>query len=307
MMRGRRGMAVAVRHPSGQVLVHEAPLQRGFYGTGWARRPFIRGVVMLWETLVLGMRALAYSASVAADESPATASVDGSTAGATTSSSPTAEERSADAAKEAFGGAIWGTMAVALVIGIGIFFLSPLLLTRLVDPLLPSTALSVLVEGLVRIALFFGYVWLIGRVPEVRRVFAYHGAEHKAINAYEAGEPLVAERVQRYSVAHPRCGTSFLLFVIVLSIFVFGLVGRPALPVRVASRIVLVPVVAAAAYEAIRFSGRRFQNPAVRALLAPGMALQALTTRQPDTEQLEVAIAALSRVLEADGAAARAA
>jgi uncharacterized protein YqhQ len=195
---------------------------------------------------------------------------------------------------------MWGTMAVALGLGIGIFFITPLLLTRVVDPVLPHAAWSVLVEGLIRIGLFFAYVWGIGRLPDIQRVFAYHGAEHKAINALEAGEPLEASRVQRYSVAHPRCGTSFLLFVVVLSVFVFGLLGRPSLPVRIASRVLLVPVIASVAYEVIRLSARRYSNRAVRALLAPGMALQALTTREPDQTQVEVALSALERVLALD-------
>ena len=198
---------------------------------------------------------------------------------------------------------LWGMMAISLGLGIGIFFVTPLLLTRLVDPFLPSDLLSVLVEGVIRIALFFGYVWLIGRLPDIRRVFAYHGAEHKAINALEAGAPLEPGPVSRYSVAHPRCGTSFLLVVVVLSIFVFGLLGRPSLPVRIASRIALVPVVAAVAYEVIRFSARRTGNPAVRLILAPGLALQRMTTREPDRGQVEVAIAALQRVMEMDGRA----
>jgi uncharacterized protein YqhQ len=195
---------------------------------------------------------------------------------------------------------MWGTMVLALVFGIGLFFVSPLLLTRIVDHLLPNAAASVAVEGLIRIALFFGYVWLIGRLGDVRRVFAYHGAEHKTINAYEAGEPLVPERVGRYGVAHPRCGTAFLLYVVVLSIFVFALLGRPSLPVRLVTRVAFVPVIAAVAYEVIRFSARKQHNPAVRALLLPGLALQSLTTREPDDAQVAVAIAALERVLEVD-------
>jgi uncharacterized protein YqhQ len=195
---------------------------------------------------------------------------------------------------------MWGTMVVALLFGIAIFFVSPLLVARLVEPWLPSATWSVVFEGLVRIGIFFGYVWLIGRLPDVQRVFQYHGAEHKAINAYEAGEPLLPERVQRYSVAHPRCGTSFLLFVVVLSVFVFGLLGRPSLPVRIASRVALVPVIAAVAYEGIRFAARRASHPAMQVVLAPGLALQALTTREPDQSQVEVAIAALDRVLVSD-------
>jgi uncharacterized protein YqhQ len=278
MMRGRRAMAVAVRDPDGQVHVHEEPLDRGFYASPWAKRPFVRGVLLLWDTLVLGTRALTYSATVAAGEA------------------------AGPAAQAAFsGGLLWGTLAIALVFAVAVFFVSPLLLTGLVESLLPHAALSVVVEGLIRIALFFGYIWLIGRVPDVRRVFAYHGAEHKAINAFEAGEPLRTDRVDRYSVAHPRCGTSFLLYVVILSIFVFAMLGHPPLPLRVASRVVFVPVIASVAYEMIRLSGRRSKHPVVKALLAPGMALQALTTREPDDDQVEVAIAALGRVLEVDG------
>lgn len=337
MMRGRQAMAVAVRHPSGEVVIHSEGLTRGLYRSPWAKRPFIRGALLLWDTLILGTRALVYSASVAMEEEtteesettkgaaapdgpPANGAVnraangaadgaDGATpvapAAPPASAGLTAAEQSARAAEDAFGGKmVWGMMAMSLTFGIGIFFVTPLLLTRVVDPYLPSNALSVLVEGMIRIALFFGYVWLIGRLPDVRRVFAYHGAEHKAINAYEAGEPLQADRVARYSVAHPRCGTSFLLFVVVLSIFVFGLLGRPSLPVRLVSRIALVPVIAAIAYEGLRFTARRTEHPVVKVLLAPGLALQSLTTREPDTSQVEVAIAALERVLELDRVAA---
>lgn len=280
-------MAVAVRHPSGEVVVHTEPLRAKVYRSPWGKRPFIRGILLLWDTLALGMKALMFSANVALEEEG--------------DAQKTAGEQAQSAAKEAFqGGMMWGTMVLALVFGIGLFFVSPLLLTRIVDHLLPNAAASVAVEGLIRIALFFGYVWLIGRLGDVRRVFAYHGAEHKTINAYEAGEPLVPERVGRYGVAHPRCGTAFLLYVVVLSIFVFGLLGRPSLPVRLVTRVALVPVIAAVAYEVIRFSARKQHNPAVRALLLPGLALQSLTTREPDEAQVAVAIAALERVLAVD-------
>jgi uncharacterized protein YqhQ len=312
MMRGQKAMAVAVRQPDGEVVVHTESLDRGFYRSLWAKRPFIRGVLLLWDTLALGMRALVYSANVAAGQSqvpqegPAQ-TLDGlrrpADTGPSADATPTSGRARAEAAAaEAFGGGLmWGTMVVALSFGVGIFFVSPLLLTGLVDRLLPTAALSVLFESVVRIGLFFGYVWLIGRMPDVQRVFAYHGAEHKTINAFEAGEPMQPGRVLPYSVAHPRCGTSFLLFVVLLSILVFALIGRPPLPVRLLSRIVLVPIIAALAYELIRFSARHAQNPAVRLLLAPGMALQALTTREPDAAQVEVAIAALDRVLQTDG------
>ena len=295
MMRGRNAMAVAVRHPSGEVVVHTEPLVSRVHKSVWAKRPFIRGVLMLWDTLSLGMKALVFSANVALEEEDDE-----------DKQQQTVKEQTETAAKDAFqGGVMWGTMILAMVFGIGLFFVSPLLLTRLVESRLPNATASVAVEGLIRILLFFGYVWLIGRLADVRRVFAYHGAEHKTINAYEAGEPLTPERVGRYSVAHPRCGTAFLLYVVVLSIFVFGLLGRPSLPVRIATRIAFVPVIASVAYEVIRFSARRQGNRAVRALLIPGLALQKLTTREPDDSQVQVAIAALERVLEVDGAGPR--
>jgi uncharacterized protein YqhQ len=311
MMRGRQSMAVAVRHPTGEVVVHSEPLNSRVYRSTWAKKPFIRGVLLLWDTLALGMRALVFSANVALEEedeadqsrpadTPSTQDQDEPASAADTREMVHAQ--AAAAAKDAFQGRlVWGTMVLALAFGIGLFFVSPLLLTRLVEGYLPTATASVALEGLIRIALFFGYVWLIGRLPDVRRVFAYHGAEHKTIHAYEAGEPLIPEKVARYSVAHPRCGTAFLLYVVVLSIFVFGLLGRPSLPVRIASRIALVPVIASVAYEAIRFSGRRQKNRVVRTLLIPGLALQSLTTREPDESQIEVAIVALKRVLEVDG------
>jgi uncharacterized protein YqhQ len=334
MMRGRQAMAVAVRHPSGEVVVHTEPLNSRLYRSPWAKRPFIRGVLLLWDTLSLGMKALAFSANVAMDEEEeggdsekakrgetqtraTDPAVEGSVTIDTHSSHPQdgeaaqstpAQAAAQTAAKDAFqGGLMWGTMGLAMVFGIGLFFVSPLLLTRLVESQLPVNSFaSVLVEGLIRIAIFFTYVWLIGRLPDVRRVFAYHGAEHKTIHAYEAGEPLVADRVGRFSTAHPRCGTAFLLYVVVLSIFVFGVMGRPdSLAQRVATRIAFVPVIASVAYEVIRFSARHQNKPGVRALLLPGLALQSLTTREPDERQVEVAIAALERVLEVDGVRAR--
>jgi len=348
MMRGRQSMAVAVRHPSGDVVVHSEPLNARLYGSVWAKRPFIRGVLMLWDTLALGMKALVFSANVALEEEdeekkplPLVAPHAGTPAAGTAGEGlrgeaggdsmgtedrphpnplplgegissqapevqPTPQQQADVAAKDAFqGGMMWGTMIFAMVFGVGLFFVTPLLLTRLVESRLPNNAAaSVAVEGMIRIALFMGYVWLIGRLPDVRRVFAYHGAEHKTIHAYEAGVPLTPERVRPFSVAHPRCGTAFLLYVVVLSIFVFALVPRTSLPVRIATRITFVPLIASVAYEVIRFSGRKQHIPAVRALLLPGLALQSLTTREPDDSQVEVAIRALQRVIEVDGGSA---
>lgn len=304
MMRSRRAMAVAVRHPAGHTVVHVEPLRAARQRSRWARLPLIRGMILLWDTLVLGMRALAFSANVAAaaepdpdENGPATTSADHQAAG--DPSAPPEETAMPQ-------GVLWGTMAFAFIMGIGLFFVLPLLLVRTVDPLIPWSVASNLIEGLVRLALLLGYIGLIGLLADVRRVFAYHGAEHKAINAFEAGVPLEREQVSRYGTVHPRCGTSFLLVVVVLSIAIFSLVGRPALPVRLASRVLLVPVIAGVSYEFLRFAAARRHRAAIRALMAPGLLLQRLTTREPDASQVEVAVEALRRLLtyEADHPAA---
>ncbi len=305
MMRSRRAMAVAVRHPAGHTVVHVEPLRSARHRSRWARLPLVRGMVLLWDTLVLGMRALAFSANVAAaedldpdDAAPAATSTDGQAAG-----DPGAPPEESAAMPQ---GVLWGTMAFAFTMGIGLFFVVPLLLVRTVDPLIPWSVASNLIEGLVRLALLLGYITLIGLLADVRRVFAYHGAEHKAINAFESGVPLEREQVSRYGTVHPRCGTSFLLVVVVLSIAIFSLLGRPALPVRLASRVLLVPVIAGVSYEFLRFAASRRHRAPIRALMAPGLLLQRLTTREPDASQVEVAIEALRRLLtyEADHPAA---
>lgn len=295
-------MAVAVRHKSGEVVIHTEPLDGLYYRKSWARRPFIRGVMLLANSLSIGLRSLVYSVNLALGAK------EGEEKGQRTSdeSSPLREEevtgQSEVAAREAFGGGLmWGTLATSLVLSISLFFVLPLLVTRALEAALTLTATqSAMIEGGIRVAIVLAYLWLIGRLPAVREVFAYHGAEHKAINAYEAGEPMTAERVARYSVAHPRCGTSFLLYVVVVSAFVFALLGRPPLAVRVASRVVLVPVIASVAYEVTRLVGRNRFSPAMRFVMAPGLALQSLTTREPDQRQVEVAIAALERVIQDD-------
>ncbi|MAG36871.1 MAG: hypothetical protein CL878_11605 [Dehalococcoidia bacterium] len=302
MMRSRRAMAVAVRHPAGHTVVHVEPLRSARHRSRWARLPLIRGMVLLWDTLVLGMRALAFSANVAAEEDLET---DGDPS-AETPEEPQAPSEAFDTPQEEPAampqGVLWGTMIFAFAIGIGLFFVVPLLLVRTVDPLISWSVASNLLEGLVRLALFLGYVTLIGLLADVRRVFAYHGAEHKTINAFEAGVPLERERVTEYGTLHPRCGTSFLLVVVVLSIAVFSLLGRPELPVRLASRVLLVPVIAGVSYELLRFTAARRHLAPIRAVMAPGLLLQRLTTREPDASQVEVAIEALRRLLtyEAD-------
>jgi hypothetical protein len=193
---------------------------------------------------------------------------------------------------------VWVMVAVALVFGVVLFFMTPLFLTRLLN--IDSSLVFNLIDGFIRVAIFIAYLKAITLIPDIKRVFAYHGAEHKAVNAYEAGVPLEVEAVRGYSTAHVRCGTSFLFVVLLISIVVFALIGLHSPWLMVLSRIVLLPVIAALGYEVIYFGARHIQNGFVRTVLAPGLWLQALTTREPDDSQLEVALSALKRVVEAD-------
>ncbi len=273
MMRGAESFAVAVRDPKGAIVVRSEPLQGHVYRGLVARTPFLRGLTMLWDTLVLGLRTLMYSADVALSDQP----------------------------EVAFSGPVaWGTLATSLAFGVGVFFLLPVFLVRLVDHYIASSLLSSVVEGLVRLGLFVGYLAAIGMMPDVRRVFAYHGAEHKTVNAYEAGARLEPSEVEAYSTAHTRCGTGFMLLVLVIFIAVATLLGRPAMWLRVLSRLVLIPIVTGVAYEVMRFGANHRNQPLVALLLAPGLWLQRFTTREPDRPMLEVAIAALGKVLEAE-------
>lgn len=297
MMRSRRAMAVAVRHPAGHTVVHVETLRSARHQSRWGMLPVLRGMVLLWDTLVLGMRALGFSANVAAEEELELEE------GTAKERKGSADQVHQDPEMTAMPqGVLWGTMIIAFSLGIILFFVTPLLLVRMVDPFISWSVLSNLAEGLVRLIIFLGYVTLIGLLADVKRVFAYHGAEHKTINAFEAGIPLVREKVNQFGTVHPRCGTSFLLAVVFLSIAVFSLLGRPALPIRLASRIVLVPVIAGVSYELLRFTAARRHLRPVRVIMAPGLILQRLTTREPDDSQVEVAIEALRRLLahEAD-------
>src|SRR3990170_4058688 len=271
-IRGPHTMAVACRRPDGEIVVRNEALG-GVYVGFLRRAPLLRGVIVMWETLALGMRSLIFSSNVALGE----------------------DER------EISPGAIWGTVLVALALVATLFFAGPLLLSRWLEDTLKSNLLVVIVEGVIRLALLVGYVGLIGLLPDVRRVYAYHGAEHKSIHALEHGDPLEPKWVQRYPTAHVRCGTSFLLTVVVVSVVVFAILGMPELWLRVVSRIVLIPVIAAIAYELIRLGGALESSRVVRALMWPNLALQALTTRQPDDAQVEVALRALREVLAAEG------
>jgi uncharacterized protein YqhQ len=196
----------------------------------------------------------------------------------------------------------WGTLAFSLVFGIGLFFVVPTALASAVEALLSveQAFITNVIESGVRLGLLIGYMWLIGRMPEVKRLFGYHGAEHKTINAFEAGAELTPEVVAKYPIEHPRCGTAFLLMVVFVSLIVFSLIGRPPLPLLILSRIALIPVIAGIAYEIIRFTAKHMENPLIRIIVKPNLALQHLTTREPDSSMLEVAISAFKCVLEAE-------
>lgn len=305
MMRGSKAVAVAVRDPQGQVIVHSEPLNARVYGGPIARLPFLRGLTMLWDSLVLGMRALMYSADVMASGLNASALLALSVSGLALGAEGAGSDESKPAKASVFEGPVmYGTLIFSLAFGIGLFFLTPKLLAQLVERWTGSIVWALAAEGVIRLGLFVGYIWAIGLLPDIRRVFGYHGAEHKTINAYEAGAPLTIAGVRPQTTAHPRCGTAFLLTLVLLSIVVFAPLAKLPLAWGLAGRILLIPVIAMLGYEFIRFSARHLGNPLMRALIAPSLALQSLTTRPPDDQMLEVAIAALQRVLDIEGSLA---
>ncbi len=304
MMRGRRSAAVAVRKPDSSIYIYEEALVPALYQNKLFRLPFLRGMLLLWEMLVLGTRMMTLSANIASGAidtvEPARQPL---APGTPSAQSPYSEARQGDAVErppQIGGSGLIIPLLFSLIFAVAIFFVGPLLLSSL----LPGHASwpGLVLEGLIRLGLLVGYLYLIGRIPDIQRVFGYHGAEHKAINAMEHGDPLDVEHVRRASRVHTRCGTGFLLLVMVVSIFVFALVGSPALLVKIISRIVLVPVVAGIAYELMRLGAANYRYRIVRWLLAPGLALQGLTTREPDDSMIECAIASLKRVLLRDGA-----
>jgi uncharacterized protein YqhQ len=287
MMRGVRNWAVAVRKPPpsgavpaaageplGEIEVSTFPLSSALSRHRSLRIPVLRGIVALGGSLAIGFKALGISANAQLPEG----------------------EAGEDA--QEIGTGVWaGTVVVALVFAIGLFFLLPLGLTSLVKHQLHSSVLFWIVEGIVRTAIFLGYMVALSRIRDLRRVFEYHGAEHKTISCFEAGLPLTPQNAQRFSRLHPRCGTSFLLIVMVVSIFVFGAVGLPAWYWLVATRVLGVPLIAGISFEIIKFAGRNRRRRWVRAVMWPGLKLQLLTTREPSLDQLAVAIAALDAVL----------
>ena len=278
MMRSASNWAVAVRTPEGDIteIVHDisSPMSQKKL---W-RLPIIRGVIALGESLAIGFRALAISANVATQETDENGEI------------KTVITR----------GQIIFSFSVAIVFALMLFKVGPALLTSWLP--VESTGSFVVVEGLIRVAVLIGYILVVSLLPDLRRVFQYHGAEHKTIHALEAGEELTTENVQKHSLIHPRCGTAFLLYVMVIAIFVFAFVGRPEWHWLILSRIAFLPLIAGLAYEVIRYAGKHQDNRALMTLLAPGMWLQRLTTRQPDDEQVEVSIRALQRVLEREQA-----
>ena len=282
MMRGKQTMAIAMRAPDHAIVLHQESLGK-VYRSRLTKIPFLRGMVMLWDALGLGVRALSISANT-----------------------QTGEDEKIE------GPALYGSLIISLLFALGIFFILPATVGHFAEDWITSlgagTASNLansawggnLIEGIVRLGILIGYIWAIGWIPDIRRVFAYHGAEHKTINAFEAGAELTPETVSRFSLEHPRCGTAFLLTLVILSILVFTLLGPLPLGLRLMSRILLIPVLAGIAYEYIRWTASHLDSPFVRWMVKPNLALQRLTTREPNLEMLEVSIAAFNAMRAAE-------
>jgi len=273
MIRGRTAVVTAVRRSGGEITTDVRPLHP--MTTGRLRRlPLIRGVVVLIESMVIGIQSLMYSASAAVEEE--------------------GEEIPAKA--------LWLMVGVGAVLVVLLFFLAPLFLTNLLNQYMPNSIVFHIVEGVIRIIIFLAYLKLIGLMPDIKRVFTYHGAEHKTVNAYEAGMPMEVAAVRKYGTAHVRCGTSFLFLVLIIAIIVFAFIGRDIFWLMIVGRILLLPVIMALGYEVIYFGARHSRNWLMRALLWPGLFLQGMTTGEPDDSQIEVAIAAMTKAIEIDQA-----
>ena len=271
MMRGTKTMAVAVRDPTGNLQLHEQELS-SIYQNWVARVPFVRGLLGLWDALGLGIRSLMYSANVAGGEEV-----------------------------EFEGPLAWGSIVISLGLGLVLFFVTPAALSEYGENLLGlSSGWGNLLEGVVRLGIVIGYIYLIGLMEDVKRLYGYHGAEHKTINAFEDGVELTPENVAKYPLEHPRCGTAFLLTVVIFSVLLFALIGPLPFLLRLVSRLVLIPVLAALAYEYLRFTARYIHNPIVRFLVLPNLMLQRLTTREPDEKMIEVAIFAFQTMRKAE-------
>ena len=278
MMRGARHWAVAVRRPAGDIHLESHDIESVADRHPILRKPLLRGVIVLGQSLAIGMRALMIAANQSVDDDEQLTSRQ-----------------------------IGVSLAIAMLLFIGVFILGPTTLFTWVEGRLGSGVPLLIGEGLFRVLLFVGYLWLIGRTKDIHRVFEYHGAEHKTIAAYEHGDELVPDRVDRYPKEHVRCGTNFLIIVMIITIFVFTLFGTPGLLWRIVSRIVAIPIIAGVAYEALRLGARFHGSLVMRALMAPGIWLQKITTQQPDGSQIEVAIASFDEVLRREDEAAGAA
>ncbi|MGD8456393.1 MAG: DUF1385 domain-containing protein [Anaerolineales bacterium] len=273
MMRGENAVAIAMRSPQQEIVLHTEPLG-DIYKSKIIKIPFLRGVIALWDALILGMRALTISANLQGDED-----------------------------EQLEGPALYLTLAFSLALSIGLFFLVPAAAGHCLQDWLnfDSNWMTNLVEGLLRLAILVGYIWGVGRMEDIKRVFSYHGAEHKTINAVEAGVDLSPEEVSKQSVKHPRCGTAFILTVVVFSILLFSLVGPfESIWIKLGVRILLIPVLATIAYEYTRWTARNLDNPLIRLLIKPNLALQHLTTNEPDLAMLEVAITSFKAMQEKD-------
>ena len=268
MMRGKTHVAVAVRQPDGEISVDVRPVNSISDRYPILKKPFLRGVVSLVESLVMGMKALAYSAQVSGDE-----------------------DEKLDSKEMTL------TIAVSAGLAILLFIVIPTWSMRFLTGITQDHMALNLAEGVLRMAIFLAYIAAISSMNDIQRVFQYHGAEHKTIYTYEAGLPLKVENVRPFSTLHPRCGTNFLMIVMLISMFIFTFLGWPSLLERIASRIILMPVIAGVSYELIRYAGAHTDNPLVRIAITPGLLLQKLTTRQPDDSQIEVAIASLKAVV----------
>jgi uncharacterized protein YqhQ len=279
MMRSPSKWAVAVRKPNGEIAQVVKEISSPMARNRFFRLPVVRGVIALGESLAIGFRALAISANYAAQDAD--------------------PDQADEVQTEITRGQIVFSFAIAIGFALMLFKVTPALITNWLP--IDTTGWFVVIEGVIRVCIFLLYLLLISLLPDLRRVFQYHAAEHKAINAFEAGEELTPERVQKFSLIHPRCGTAFLLWVMVIGIFVFAFVGRPVWYWLILSRILLLPVIAGIAYELIRFAGKHQDNPILMTLLAPGLWLQRLTTRPPTLDQIEVSIRALQEVLRREG------
>jgi uncharacterized protein YqhQ len=267
MMRGSHAVSIAMRAPNQEIVIHSESLGK-IYRSKISKIPFLRGLVMLWDALGLGMRALTISANT-----------------------QTGEDEKLE------GPMLYLTIGISLTIGIGLFFLTPAIIGQLSERFLSINAWwGNLLEGIIRFLLLVGYIWAVGKIPDIGRVFAYHGAEHKTINAFEAGAELNPQNVSQFSLEHPRCGTSFLLSLVIISIILFSLLGPLPMFWRLASRILLLPVLAGLAYEYIRWTANHLHWSLVRFIIKPNLALQHLTTREPSLDMLEVAISAFNDV-----------